>query len=175
MNAGAYECEIKDVLESVRALSSSGEQVAISAKEMSFSYRQLNVSQDLIFVEARLKGQPGDRAGITEKMAQIQSERKITQPVKQPTGGSTFTNPLGRKAWELIDKAGCRGLTLGGAQVSEKHCNFLINLGNATAADIEGLGEDVRRRVFEYSGVKLEWEIKRIGAYQKGVLGEVRS
>ena len=173
MNSGAYNSEIKDLLESVRALSNSGEEIALSAKEMKFSYRHAGVSQDLIFVEARLNGQPGDRARITEKMAQIQSERKITQPAKQPTGGSTFTNPWGRKAWELIDKAGCRGLTRGDAQVSNKHCNFLINLGKATAADLEGLGEDVRMRVYENSGIKLEWEIKRIGDHEKGVLREV--
>jgi UDP-N-acetylmuramate dehydrogenase len=121
------------------------------------------VSEDVIFTEALFQGARGDGAGIGAEMQRIAKARAETQP-RNLTGGSTFKNPPGHKAWELIDAAGCRGLIVGGAQVSELHCNFLINLGNATAADIEGLGEEVRRRVRDNSGVTLEWEIKRIGA-----------
>ncbi len=117
----------------------------------------------VIFTQARFEGAPGDPSAIAAEMDEITSKRETTQPVKSRTGGSTFKNPPGHKAWQLIDAAGCRGLIVGGAQVSELHCNFLINLGNATAADIEGLGEEVRRRVKDTSGVTLEWEIKRIG------------
>jgi UDP-N-acetylmuramate dehydrogenase len=121
------------------------------------------VADDVIFTQALFEGTPGDPSAIAAEMDEITSKRETTQPVKSRTGGSTFKNPPGHKAWQLIDAAGCRGLIVGGAQVSELHCNFLINLGNATAADIEGLGEEVRRRVKDESGVTLEWEIKRIG------------
>ena len=130
---------------------------------MGFTYRHCGVPDDVIFTAALFEGVPGDRAAIAAEMDEITAKRETTQPVKSRTGGSTFKNPVGHKAWQLIDAAGCRGLIVGGAQVSELHCNFLINLGNATAADIEGLGEEVRRRVKENSGVTLEWEIKRIG------------
>jgi UDP-N-acetylmuramate dehydrogenase len=130
---------------------------------MGFSYRHSSLPDDLIFTAARLKGRPGNRAAIGERMLRIQTEREETQPVRTPTGGSTFVNPQGHRAWQLVDRAGCRGLTRGGAMVSEKHTNFLINTGDATAADLEGLGEEVRRRVFQQSGITLEWEIRRIG------------
>ncbi len=130
---------------------------------MGFTYRHCGVADDVIFTQALFEGAPGDPSAIAAEMDEITSKRETTQPVKSRTGGSTFKNPPGHKAWQLIDAAGCRGLIVGGAQVSELHCNFLINLGNATAADIEGLGEEVRRRVKDESGVTLEWEIKRIG------------
>ncbi len=167
MNAGAYGAEIADVTVSVAAVDRTGARRTISGIDMGFSYRHSAVAEDLIFISARLRGRPGDRAGIGERMARIQAEREETQPIKTPTGGSTFVNPTdapgGAKAWELVDRAGCRGLSRGGAMVSEKHTNFLVNTGTATAADIEGLGEEVRRRVFAQFGIKLEWEIRRIG------------
>ena len=174
MNAGAFEREIQDLVENVGALSRSGEQVMLSAEQMNFGYRQTHVSPDFIFVTAKLRGYFGRQSQIIESMTKIQSERRSSQPVNQPTGGSTFTNPTGATAWELIEKAGCRGLTRGGAQVSTKHCNFLINLGNATATDLEGLGEEVQQRVFDNSGIKLEWEIKRIGVHEKSGFGKIR-
>ena len=163
MNAGAYGAEIADVTLSVEALDRAGERHTFTGDEMVFSYRHASVADDLIFVSARLSGRVGNPVAIGERMTRIQTEREETQPVKTPTGGSTFVNPPGHKAWQLVDQAGCRGLTRGGAMVSEKHTNFLVNVGNATAADIEGLGEEVRRRVFAQSGITLEWEIRRIG------------
>jgi UDP-N-acetylmuramate dehydrogenase len=163
MNAGAYGGETKDVLVYANAVTRGGEFVTFSNADMEFSYRHCGVSDDHIFTAALFQGRPGDRAAIAVEMDKITEAREATQPIKSRTGGSTFKNPPGRKAWELIDAAGCRGLKVGDAQVSEKHCNFLINLGNATAADIESLGETVRQRVKESSGVVLEWEIKRIG------------
>lgn len=163
MNAGAYGREIKDVLESATALDNAGMRYELGLAEMGLSYRHCRVPDDWIFVGASLRGAEADRDAIQQRMAQIRSEREASQPIRARTGGSTFANPPGHKAWELIDRAGCRGLTRGGAMVSEKHTNFLINAGTATAADIEGLGEDVRRRVFEKFGVRLEWEIRRIG------------
>jgi UDP-N-acetylmuramate dehydrogenase len=130
---------------------------------MGFEYRQCGVPDDWIFTKARLRGVPGERDAITRRMDEIQAEREKTQPLRTPTGGSTFRNPKGAKAWELIEKAGCRSLLRGKAQVSDLHCNFLINTGGATATDLEGLGEEVRRRVFDDSGITLEWEIRRIG------------
>ncbi|MCD6073603.1 MAG: UDP-N-acetylenolpyruvoylglucosamine reductase [Rhodospirillales bacterium] len=163
MNAGAYGAEIADVTLSVEALDRDGARHTIAGIEMGFSYRHSSVPEDLIFVSASLRGRTGNPVAIGERMMRIQTEREETQPIKTPTGGSTFVNPQGHKAWQLIDAAGCRGLTRGGAMVSEKHTNFLVNTGDATAADIEGLGEEVRRRVFAQSGVTLEWEIRRIG------------
>jgi UDP-N-acetylmuramate dehydrogenase len=136
--------------------------------DMHYSYRRCGAPEDFIFTEATFQGAAGDPAAIAAEMDKITEARESTQPVKSRTGGSTFKNPPGKKAWELIDAAGCRGLVVGGAQVSELHCNFLINLGNATAANIENLGETVRRRVQEHSSVGLEWEIKRIGVGQRG-------
>src|SRR6202035_688544 len=131
--------------------------------DMHYTYRHCGAPEDIIFTEALFQGAPGDPAGISAEMDKITESREATQPIKSRTGGSTFKNPPGRKAWQLIDAAGCRGLTVGAAQVSELHCNFLINLGGATAADIETLGETVRARVRENSGVALEWEIEGIG------------
>src|SRR5580700_8522666 len=130
---------------------------------MGFSYRHCGAPEDYIFTQALLSGERGDPAVIAAEMEKITESREATQPIKSRTGGSTFKNPPGQKAWQLIDEAGCRGLTIGGAQVSEKHTNFLINLGDAKAADIEALGEEVRRRVKAKSGIELEWEIKRVG------------
>ncbi len=130
---------------------------------MQYTYRHCGLPEDMIFTSALFQGTPGDPAVISAEMDKITESREATQPIKSRTGGSTFKNPPGRKAWQLIDAAGCRGLTVGAAQVSEQHCNFLINLGGASAADIETLGETVRARVRETSGVDLEWEIKRIG------------
>ena len=163
MNAGAYGAETKDIVQSVKAIDERGAIIELSLADMKFSYRHSAAPADLIFVEGRFKGEAGTPAGIGARMKSIRAQREQSQPIKTPTGGSTFTNPPDAKAWELIDQAGCRGLMRGGAVVSEKHCNFLINAGSATAADLEGLGEEVRRRVFETSGVKLEWEIRRIG------------
>jgi UDP-N-acetylmuramate dehydrogenase len=168
MNAGAYGREIKDVLESATALDNAGVRHELSLAEMGLSYRHCGVAEDWIFTGASLRGTEGDPDAIQQRMAQIQTEREASQPIRARTGGSTFANPPGHKAWELIDRAGCRGLTRGGAMVSEKHTNFLINTGTATAADIEGLGEEVRRRVFEKFGVSLEWEIRRIGRLAAG-------
>ena len=168
MNAGAYGREFKDVLKSVRALNRAGSVVELSLADMQFTYRHSHASEELIFVSATFEGTPDNPDEILKRMNEITERRESSQPVKSRTGGSTFKNPPadssgGLKAWQLIDKAGCRGLKIGGAQVSEQHCNFLINTGNATAADLEALGEEVRRRVKVTSGVALEWEIKRLG------------
>jgi len=130
---------------------------------MGFSYRHSDAPEDVIFTRATFQGRPGDKTAILAEMERITATREASQPIREKTGGSTFKNPPGQKAWQLVDAAGCSGLRLGGAQVSQMHCNFLINTGAATAADIEALGEEVRRRVCETSGVELEWEIKRIG------------
>jgi UDP-N-acetylmuramate dehydrogenase len=171
MNAGAYGREIKDVLRGAVALDGKGKRHAVNAAALGLAYRRCAAPADWIFVAAELVGSVGDPAEIGRRMGEIQAAREASQPVRARTGGSTFANPPGHKAWELIDRAGCRGLTRGGAQVSEKHANFLINTGSATAADLEGLGEEVRRRVFETSGITLEWEIKRVGRPLPG-LGE---
>jgi UDP-N-acetylmuramate dehydrogenase len=163
MNGGAYGGETKDVLFEARALDRQGRAHVLSLAEMGFTYRHCAAPADLIFTEALFEGRPGDPAAILAAMAAITDQRASTQPVNTRTGGSTFKNPPGAKAWELVDRAGCRGLRMGDAQVSELHCNFLVNLGAATGAEIEGLGEEVRRRVRENSGVELEWEIKRVG------------
>lgn len=167
MNAGAYGGEVKDVLVEAHGLDRRGRAVAFTNAEMGFSYRHCGVPEDVIFTRAVFEGRPSDPAAILAAMSAITDKRSATQPVNTRTGGSTFANPGGPggspKAWELIDAAGCRGLSRGAAQVSELHCNFLVNHGGATAADIEGLGEEVRRRVLETSGVELRWEIRRIG------------
>ncbi|MCW5680786.1 MAG: UDP-N-acetylmuramate dehydrogenase [Xanthobacteraceae bacterium] len=163
MNAGAYGGETKDALVEARAIDRAGKLHVLSNADMGFSYRHSSPPDDFIFTRAVYRGTPGDAAAIAAEMENITERREATQPIKSRTGGSTFKNPQGHKAWQLIDAAGCRGLVVGDAQVSELHCNFLINRGNATAADVEGLGEEVRRRVKENSGVQLEWEIKRIG------------
>ncbi len=163
MNGGAYGREMKDVLVSAQAVGPDGTIRELSAADMDFGYRHAGVAPDLIFTRARLRGHEGTRADIAARIKEVQDARAATQPIRTRTGGSTFKNPPGHKAWELIDDAGCRGLVLGDAQVSEQHCNFLINRGNASAADIEALGEEVRRRVKAASGITLEWEIRIIG------------
>lgn len=163
MNAGCYGKEIKDVFVEATANDGQGNKHILKAADMGFVYRKSAVPDDFIFVEAAFEGTQDDTATVKARMNALIEQRESTQPVKSKTGGSTFKNPSGRKAWELIDQSGCRGLKRGEAQVSEKHCNFLINTGDATAADIEGLGDDVRARVKEKFGVELEWEIKRVG------------
>jgi UDP-N-acetylmuramate dehydrogenase len=163
MNAGAYGSEFKDVLVDAVALDNAGGRHVLAPEAMGLAYRHCGVPEDWVFIAARFAGAHGDSAAIGRRMAEIQAAREATQPIRARTGGSTFANPPGRKAWELIDAAGCRGLALGGAKVSEQHANFLINTGGATAADIEALGEEVRRRVREESSITLEWEIRRVG------------
>lgn len=164
MNAGAYGREIRDVLVSATAIDRRGTVHTFGLDDMDFTYRHCGLPADLIFTRAVLRGTPDSTDAVAARMAGIQAKRSDSQPVRSRTGGSTFKNPPGdRRAWELIDAAGCRGLRIGDAQVSEMHCNFLLNLGNATAAELEALGEEVRRRVQETSGVMLDWEIKRIG------------
>ena len=164
MNAGAHGGETTDVLNSARGVTRKGEIVTLSHAEMGFTYRNsAAATMDIVFTSALFQGRPGDQAAIFAEMDRVTAAREAAQPIKERTGGSTFQNPPGGKAWQLIDAAGCRGLRVGGAQVSEMHCNFLINAGGATAADIEGLGEEVRRRVKETSGFDLHWEIKRLG------------
>jgi len=163
MNAGCYGKEIKDIFVEATAIDGKGNKHTLSAADMGFVYRKAQVPDDFIFVEAVFEGVKDDPAIVKARMETLVEQRESTQPVKSRTGGSTFKNPPGHKAWRLIDEAGCRGLMHGAAQVSEKHCNFLINTGDATAADIEALGEDVRARVKAKSGVELEWEIKRVG------------
>ena len=163
MNAGAYGSEFKDVLKSAVALDTQGKQHALAPADLKLSYRHCGLPEDWIFVAARFAGAKGDPLAIARRMNEIQSAREESQPIRSRTGGSTFANPPGRKAWELIDAAGCRGLKRGGAMVSEKHANFLINTGDATAADLEALGEAVRARVLASSGIALDWEIRRVG------------
>ncbi|WP_456306965.1 UDP-N-acetylmuramate dehydrogenase [Neoroseomonas eburnea] len=163
MNAGAYGTEIKDVLDWAEVATPAG-LIRMTAQDLRFAYRRAELPARAVVVRARLRATPGDAAAIAARLNEIRAAREATQPVRARTGGSTFKNPPGaKKAWELIDDAGCRGLTRGAAQVSEKHCNFLINTGGATAADIEALGEEVRARVRAASGIELEWEIKRVG------------
>ncbi len=163
MNGGAYGRETKDVLIEARGVDRQGRVHVFKNADMHFTYRHCGVPDNVIFTQALFQGERGDARAIAAEMEKITESREATQPIKSRTGGSTFKNPPGHKAWQLIDAAGCRGLRIGDAQVSEMHCNFLINLGGATAADIETLGETVRKRVKENSGVELEWEIKRIG------------
>ncbi|HEY2226544.1 MAG TPA: UDP-N-acetylmuramate dehydrogenase [Xanthobacteraceae bacterium] len=163
MNGGAYGGETKDALVEARGVDRRGRLRQLTLADMHYSYRHCGAPDDIIFTQALLQGAPGDAGAIAAEMDKITESREATQPVKSRTGGSTFKNPPRHKAWQLIDAAGCRGLTIGDAQVSTLHCNFLINRGGASAADIETLGETVRRRVKENSGVELDWEIKRIG------------
>jgi UDP-N-acetylmuramate dehydrogenase len=168
MNAGAYGTEIKDVLVEARALDLAGVTHRLTRADLTFVYRGSSMPEGWIVTEAVLAGKPGDPAAISKRVAEIKASREATQPTSARTGGSTFANPPDARAWELIERAGCRGMKRGGAQVSEMHCNFLINTGTATAADIEALGEQVRHRVAETSGVALDWEIRRIGVAQSG-------
>jgi UDP-N-acetylmuramate dehydrogenase len=163
MNAGAYGGETKDILIEARAVDRSGNIHVLSNADMKYSYRHCGAPEDLVFTQALFQGRAGDPAEISAAMDKITESREATQPIKSRTGGSTFKNPPGHKSWQLIDKAGMRGFAVGPAKVSELHCNFLINEGGATASDIEELGETVRARVKETSGVELDWEIKRIG------------
>ena len=163
MNGGAYGGDIASCLDWAEIVTRSGEQRRLSAADLAFAYRHSRLPHGAVIVRARLRARHGQPATIAARMAEIRAAREASQPVRARTGGSTFRNPPDMKAWELIDAAGCRGLARGGAQVSEKHCNFLINTGTATAADLEGLGEEVRRRVHAATGVKLDWEIHRIG------------
>jgi len=173
MNAGAYGKELKDVVAHADALDARGNRHNLDLAGLGFTYRHCAVAEDWIFIAATLRGRPEERAAIQRRMDEIAAAREESQPIRTRTGGSTFANPPGHKAWELIDKVGGRGLRRGGAVVSEKHCNFLINAGDASAADIEGLGEELRRRVKETFGVTLEWEIRRIGVPRAGAGGDV--
>ena len=163
MNAGAYGGETKDVLIEARGVDRAGRVRVFANADMHYTYRHCGAPDDVIFTQALFQGAPGDPAEIAAAMDKITESRELTQPIKSRTGGSTFKNPPGAKAWQLVDAAGCRGFVVGDAQVSEMHCNFLINSGRATAADIETPGETVRARVMATSGIDLEWEIKRIG------------
>ena len=163
MNGGAYGREVSDVLLDCDLVMTDGNLMRLEARELDYSYRHSALPPGAVVVRARFRGEPGDPAEIGAEMDRIAQAREDSQPLRTKTGGSTFKNPDGHKAWQLVDAAGCRGLTMGGAQVSEKHTNFLINTGDATSADIEGLGEEVKRRVYQHSGVELEWEIQRVG------------
>ena len=163
MNGGAYGREVSDILVSARIALRSGEVVEWPIESLGYTYRHSAVPSGAVVIDAIFRGTPGQPEAIGAEMDAIARAREESQPLRSRTGGSTFKNPPGHKAWALIDAAGCRGLTRGGAQVSEKHCNFLLNLGSATSAEIEALGEDVRRRVADKSGITLEWEIQRVG------------
>ena len=163
MNAGAYGGEVANCVDWVEVATPAGCLTRLAADRMAFAYRHAELPDGCVVTRARLRATPTDPAVIAERMRLIRDSRHATQPVRARTGGSTFRNPAGTKAWQLIDDAGARGLRRGGAQVSELHCNFLLNTGEATAADIEGLGDDVRARVRRHSGVELEWEIRRVG------------
>ena len=168
MNAGASGVETGERLVEAHAVDRGGRRLVLSNAEMGFTYRHSAAPEELIFTEAVFQGTPAARDLIQAEMDAVERHREAAQPVREKTGGSTFTNPPGQKAWQLIDAAGCRGLRIGGAMVSEMHCNFLINTGTASAVDLELLGETVRARVLETSGVRLDWEIKRLGAFAPG-------
>jgi UDP-N-acetylmuramate dehydrogenase len=168
MNAGANGAETRERLVSVEAVDRRGDRHTLTNADMGFTYRHSAAADDLIFTAAIYQGTPQDRAAIKAEMDAVERHRETAQPIREKTGGSTFKNPEGGKAWQLIDAAGCRGLKIGGAMVSEMHCNFLINTGAATGHDLELLGETVRARVLETSGVRLEWEIKHVGRFLSG-------
>lgn len=163
MNGGAYGREVKDILVEAQVVLRSGELVTLANADLGYTYRHSTLPDGAIVVSATFRGEPAEPAAIQAEMDRIAASREASQPLRSKTGGSTFKNPLPKKAWEVIDAANCRGLTVGDAQVSEKHCNFLLNLGTATSADIEALGEEVRNRVRQHSGTELEWEIQRVG------------
>jgi UDP-N-acetylmuramate dehydrogenase len=163
MNGGAYGREVKDILTACEVVLRSGERATLSLADLGYTYRHSELPEGAIVVSAIVRGFPKASDAIQQEMDRIAAEREASQPLRSRTGGSTFKNPDGHKAWALVDAAGCRGLTIGDAQVSEKHCNFLLNLGSASSADIEQLGEEVRRRVKTQSGIELEWEIQRVG------------
>jgi UDP-N-acetylmuramate dehydrogenase len=169
MNAGAYGRDASDILIEATLVLRDGTIETWPAARLGYSYRHSELPQGAVVIEALFEGTPGDVQAIGAEMDRIAAEREASQPLRSRTGGSTFKNPEGRKAWRLVDDAGCRGLRCGDAQVSEKHCNFLLNLGQATSADIEALGEEVRARVKAQSGIELEWEIQRVGMAKKGV------
>ncbi|MEJ5019823.1 UDP-N-acetylmuramate dehydrogenase [Ochrobactrum vermis] len=168
MNAGANGVETRERVVEVRALDRQGEVHLLSNADMGYAYRHSSASSDLIFTSVLFEGIPGEPAAIRQAMDEVQHHRETVQPVREKTGGSTFKNPEGTSAWKEIDKAGCRGLRVGGAQMSEMHCNFMINTGTATGHDLETLGETVRAKVFENSGIRLHWEIKRLGLFRDG-------
>ncbi|UWU26641.1 UDP-N-acetylmuramate dehydrogenase [Rhizobium sp. WSM1274] len=168
MNAGANGVETRERLIEVHAVDRKGDKHVLSNAEMGYSYRHSTASTDLIFTSVLFEGYPEERAQIRAEMDAVRNHRETVQPVREKTGGSTFKNPTGHSAWKLIDEAGCRGLVIGGAQMSSLHCNFMINMGQATGYDLEYLGEQVRREVFEKDGIKLEWEIKRLGVFMPG-------
>ncbi|MGN6447609.1 MAG: UDP-N-acetylmuramate dehydrogenase [Brucella intermedia] len=168
MNAGANGVETRERVVEVRALDRNGEVQVLSNADMGYAYRHSSASPDLIFTSVLFEGIAGERDAIRQAMDEVQHHRETVQPVREKTGGSTFKNPEGTSAWKEIDKAGCRGLRVGGAQMSEMHCNFMINTGTATGHDLETLGETVRARVFENSGIRLHWEIKRLGLFRDG-------
>ncbi|MEP2550125.1 MAG: UDP-N-acetylmuramate dehydrogenase, partial [Marinomonas sp.] len=163
MNGGAYGSEVKDILVDCEVLLREGSLVTMALEELGYTYRHSQLPEGAVVVSATFRGTAGEPEAIQAEMDRIAASREASQPLRSKTGGSTFKNPDGGKAWQLVDEAGCRGLTIGGAQVSEKHTNFMINTGGATSADIEGLGEEVRKRVKAKSGVELEWEIQRVG------------
>jgi len=165
MNGGAYGREVADILVDCDVVLPDGNLITVPAADLHYTYRHSDLPEGAIVVAARFKGVPGDPKEIGAEMDRIAAAREESQPLRSKTGGSTFKNPPGDRAWRLVDAAGCRGLKVGGAQVSEKHANFLINTGDATSADIESLGEEVRRRVSESQGVTLEWEIRRVGRW----------
>jgi len=166
MNAGAYGREVADCLIDATVVHRDGRVETLAAAALGFSYRHSGLEDGAVVVSAQFRGVHGDKAAITAEMERIAAEREASQPLRSRTGGSTFKNPPGEKAWQLVDAAGCRGLKIGGAQVSEKHTNFLLNTGKASSADIEALGEEVRARVKSQSGIELEWEIQRVGVKQ---------
>jgi UDP-N-acetylmuramate dehydrogenase len=168
MNAGANGVETRERVVEVRALDRQGNVHTLSNADMGYAYRHSSAPKDLIFTSAVFEGYPADKAAIKAAMDAVQHHRETVQPIREKTGGSTFKNPEGTSAWKEIDKAGCRGLMIGGAQMSPMHCNFMINVGNATGYDLEFLGETVRARVLEQSGIRLQWEIKRIGEFKPG-------
>lgn len=168
MNGGANGVETCERVVEVRALDRQGNRHVLTREEMGYSYRKSEAPADLIFTSALLEGYREDPDQIRQAMDEVQHHRETVQPVREKTGGSTFKNPEGTSAWKEVDKAGCRGLMIGGAQMSPMHCNFMINTGNATGYDLECLGETVRARVLEHSGIRLHWEIKRIGKFQPG-------
>lgn len=168
MNAGANGVETRERVVEVRALDRKGDVHVLSNADMGYAYRHSSASPDLIFTSVLFEGTPGKHEAIKQAMDEVQHHRETVQPVREKTGGSTFKNPEGTSAWKEIDKAGCRGLRVGGAQMSEMHCNFMINTGTATGLDLETLGETVRARVFDNSGIRLHWEIKRLGLFREG-------
>ncbi|WP_349357682.1 UDP-N-acetylmuramate dehydrogenase [Stappia sp.] len=169
MNAGAHGHETREVMVELTAVTRSGEIVRLTNADMAYRYRHSDQPGDTIFTEAVFRGVPRDEAAIRQEMAKVAAHREAAQPIREKTGGSTFKNPDGHSAWKLVDAAGCRGLQIGGARMSDMHCNFMINTGAATAEDLERLGETVRARVLETSGIALEWEIKRLGLFPEGV------